>query len=480
MLTMRAAMTAAQAPQQAQAFLDSERIPWVQRFELAPGVVTPGTIDVAHQLAVAGMPTDLTGQTVLDVGTLNGAIAFEAERRGAERVIAVGLEPATHYGFSRIAALLGSRVEYLRSTVYELPQRLDEPADLTTMMSGLHHLRHPLLALDALREMTGGLLLFESAVSDQVAFNRHDDLGGDASNWFTPSVSMLVDWCGSAGLDAETVEAAPEERPESCIVRAKRMSGAPEFEQISPERRLRAAPASARAGLPPRVEADLDAPAQHLWRDRVRQSLYDSYVGVPLAKMPEALGVYEHLLWMSRPDVVIEIGVYRGASALWFRDRLRTLAGYIRGAREPRVIAIDIEIDEARAELAERDPDHARTIELLAADVCDPDLPDRVAELLPPGSRCMVIEDSAHTYDTTLAALKGFARFVPRGGFFVVEDGYVDVPQMRVDDDWPRGVLPAIDDWAATEEGQRFRRRPDLELYGLSNHPDGILQRTRT
>jgi tRNA (mo5U34)-methyltransferase len=242
MLTMRAAMTAAQAPEQAQAFLDSERIPWVQRFELAPGVMTPGTIDVAHQLAVAGMPADLTGQTVLDVGTLNGAIAFEAERRGAERVIALGLEPATHYGFTRIAKLLGSRVEYLRSTVYERPQRLDEPADLTTMMSGLHHLRHPLLALDALREVTGGLLLFESAVSDEVGFSRHDDLGGDASNWFTPSVPMLVDWCGSAGLDAEIVEATPEERPQSCIVRAKRMAGAPEFEQISPERRLRAAP----------------------------------------------------------------------------------------------------------------------------------------------------------------------------------------------------------------------------------------------
>jgi cephalosporin hydroxylase len=195
--------------------------------------------------------------------------------------------------------------------------------------------------------------------------------------------------------------------------------------------------------------------------------------------MPEALRVYEHLMWMSRPDVVIEIGVYRGASTLWFRDRLRTLASYGRIGPEPRVIGIDIAIDDARAQIAASDPAWSRTIELVASDVRDPDLPERIAPLVPPGSRCLVIEDAAHVYETTAAALGGFARFVQPGGFFVVEDGYVDVPELRVVDSWPRGVLPAVEDWLAGDEGRHFRRRRDLELYGLSNHPDGILQRRR-
>ncbi len=46
-------------------------------------------------------------------------------------------------------------------------------------------------------------------------------------------------------------------------------------------------------------------------------------------------------------------------------------------------------------------------------------------------------------YDTTRAALEGFARFVPPGGFFVVEDGCVDDEELRFDE-WPRGVLPAV------------------------------------
>ena len=45
-----------------------------------------------------------------------------------------------------------------------------------------------------------------------------------------------------------------------------------------------------------------------------------------MLKFPEDLRVYEHLLWQTAPSTVIEVGVKDGGSALWFRDRLRTLA----------------------------------------------------------------------------------------------------------------------------------------------------------
>jgi cephalosporin hydroxylase len=109
--------------------------------------------------------------------------------------------------------------------------------------------------------------------------------------------------------------------------------------------------------------------------------------------------------------------------------------------------------------------------------VLDPDLPDRVAGLIHTGARCMVIEDSAYTYDTTWAALIGFVRFVPLGGYFVVEDGCVDIEEMRASDEWPRGVLPALNSWLATPDGQRFTVRRDRERFGLSCHSRGFLQR---
>jgi len=117
------------------------------------------------------------------------------------------------------------------------------------------------------------------------------------------------------------------------------------------------------------------------------------------------------------------------------------------------------------------------TIQLLRGDVRDPDLPRQVAELLPSNACPFVIEDSAHTYDATWAALEGFAGFVPPGGYFVVEDGCVDVEPMRLSADWPRGVLPALTDWLATPAGSAFESRRDLEMYGVTCHPKGFLQR---
>ncbi len=229
--------------------------------------------------------------------------------------------------------------------------------------------------------------------------------------------------------------------------------------------------------MPPKpVKSELRESLGDYWLKRVEQHTGDSYAGLGMSKFPEDLRVYEHLLWESRATAVIEIGTCRGGSTLWFRDRLVAFWRYRTGPR-PFVVSIDLDIDSARRGIAETDPGYADGIALLEADVTDPALPARVEELLPSGARCLVVEDSAHTYETTHAALAGFARFVAPGGFFVVEDGCVDVEEMRLSPDWPRGVLPALHDWLATPAGQEFQVRRDLEVYGISCHPEGFLQR---
>jgi cephalosporin hydroxylase len=228
--------------------------------------------------------------------------------------------------------------------------------------------------------------------------------------------------------------------------------------------------------LPPPVPASLSGTVREYWRDRIRQHTGDSYLGVPLSKFPEDLRVYEHLLWESRPQVVIEIGVQHGASTLWFRDRLRTLHSY---GRIPsyKVVGVDVDLRAATANLDSMDSSWNESIELIEGDVLDPGLPDRVRPSVAPGTPCLVVEDSLHVYDTTLAALRGFAAFVQPGGWFVVEDGCVDVEELRPAADWPRGVIPAIEDWLRSGAGRDFELRRDLELYGITCHPHGFLQR---
>ena len=229
--------------------------------------------------------------------------------------------------------------------------------------------------------------------------------------------------------------------------------------------------------MPPALEFDPGATVAELWRARLLQHVHDYYAGVPLVKFPETLRVYEHLLWRSCARVVIEVGVFQGGSLLWYRDRLRTLAGYGR-VESPLVIGVDVDTGPARGQLDGADPSWTGAIELIQGDATDPRVAAAVAELVPEGAQCLVVEDSAHSLETTRGSLEQFAPFVRPGGFFIVEDGVVDIAEILPDGQpGAIGVLPALRAWLGTAQGQNFRVRPDLDPYGLSSSPGGVLER---
>ncbi len=228
--------------------------------------------------------------------------------------------------------------------------------------------------------------------------------------------------------------------------------------------------------LPGQVVVEAGEPVEAYWRRRLAQHTGDWYAGLRLQKFPEDLRVYEHLLWASNPDAVIELGSHRGGSTLWFRDRLAALSRYRPGPAR-RVIAVSEDVGPAREGVALRDPAWGDSITFVEGDVLDPALPDLVAAALPDGASCLVVEDTAHRYDTTLAALNGFARFVGPGGFFVAEDAVVDLDALSPAAHGAGGVLTAVTDWLAGDGGAGFAQRRELELYGLTSSPYGWLQR---
>jgi SAM-dependent methyltransferase len=149
---------------------------WYHSIEVAPGVVTPGVFDLRP--IVERMPwPDVRGKRCLDVGTYDGFLAFELERRGAAEVVAVeigsyeqwdwevhfrthgpdylravaGAQPAA--GFTIARQLLRSSVRLERCTVYELSPALVGTFDVVVCGSLLLHLRDPLRALAAIRSV---------------------------------------------------------------------------------------------------------------------------------------------------------------------------------------------------------------------------------------------------------------------------------------------------------------------------------------
>jgi hypothetical protein len=63
---------------------------WYHTIDLGNGLVTPGTYDNRKDLPRFQFPEDMSGMTVLDIGSATGYFAFEFERRGAN-IISVEL-----------------------------------------------------------------------------------------------------------------------------------------------------------------------------------------------------------------------------------------------------------------------------------------------------------------------------------------------------------------------------------------------------
>jgi tRNA (mo5U34)-methyltransferase len=175
------------------------QIKWFHRMDLGNGVITPGVDDTPAKLATIGLPADLRGQTVLDVGAWDGFFSFEAERRGARRVLATdwfclgGPGWGTKAGFELARRALGSRVEDQEIDVLDLSPESVGRFDIVLFLGVLYHMRHPLLALEKVFSVTGNMLILETGVDlnfywqPAMAFYPGSEAAGDPTNWWGPN-----------------------------------------------------------------------------------------------------------------------------------------------------------------------------------------------------------------------------------------------------------------------------------------------------
>jgi tRNA (mo5U34)-methyltransferase len=188
---------------------------WLYSVDLGDGIVTPGRFGPPNpQINEAFGLIDFRGQEVLDVGCFEGQWSFEAEKRGAAEVLAtdylVGDPRArlSERGFKELPTfrlahrILHSRVEYRPDvSVYDVARLGRRDFDVVLFCGVYYHLKHPLLALSRLRQVTrdGGTLLVEGPVIEGqrepcARFFYRDVLAEDRSNWWVPTLSCLLEW----------------------------------------------------------------------------------------------------------------------------------------------------------------------------------------------------------------------------------------------------------------------------------------------
>lgn len=210
--------------------VDSHRL-WYHTIDLGEGVVTPGWFDL--RTVVDSMPwPDVRGKRCLDVGTYDGFLAFELERRGAAEVLATDIsDPSgwdwpvlsrergtevlastagekTGQGFEIAKHALGSSVQRVEVSIYELSPESLGRFDVVVCGSLMLHLRDPIRGLEAIRGVCDGFFLSAEQVELRLALGQRrrpvaELKGGTNCQWWIPNPLGHRRMLTAAGFEIE-------------------------------------------------------------------------------------------------------------------------------------------------------------------------------------------------------------------------------------------------------------------------------------
>lgn len=190
----------------------ADAIQWYQTIDLGGGVVTRGKDNTPARLERIALPARLDGLSVLDVGAWDGFFSFEAERRGAARVLATdhfawsGRSWGSRAGFDLAREVLNSRVEALDIDVPDISPETVGRFDVVLFLGVLYHVKDPLGALERVAAVAQKSLIVETAVDllevrrPAMAFYPGSELDNDPTNWWAPNLACLEQMLRACGF----------------------------------------------------------------------------------------------------------------------------------------------------------------------------------------------------------------------------------------------------------------------------------------
>ncbi len=134
---------------------------------------------------------------------------------------------------------LGSRISYQIAEVYELRDLPLGRFDYTLFLGVLYHLRHPLLGLDIVCELTSDIAIIDSFIVDDdprgvidspipwMEFYETSELGNNIDNWHGPTLQCLLSLCRAAGF--VRVELLDVQHKHARVACYRRWEALPEF-----------------------------------------------------------------------------------------------------------------------------------------------------------------------------------------------------------------------------------------------------------
>ncbi len=209
--------------------------------------------------------------------------------------------------------------------------------------------------------------------------------------------------------------------------------------------------------------------------DKYKYSYLWTWLGVPIIQMPADIVAMQEVVWRSKPDVIVETGVARGGSLIFFASLLKLIGN-------GKVVGVDIDIRAHNRDTIVSHPMAERISLVEGSSIADNTL-ERVRSMIPEGASVMVVLDSDHSRDHVLAELRAYAPLVTPGQYLIVADtilGFLsrdETPTAR-SKIWHQGDEPLAALRQFMDESDDFEL--DHEMNGkliMASSPNGYLRK---
>ena len=198
------------------------------------------------------------------------------------------------------------------------------------------------------------------------------------------------------------------------------------------------------------------------------------WLGMPIIQLPADIIALQEVIWRVQPDLIIETGIARGGSMIFFASLLELLGG------RRRVIGVDIDIRSRNRRAIERHP-LSRRVTLIEGSSTDERVARRVAAIARRYRRVLVVLDSNHTHAHVARELDLYSPLVTKGSYLVVFDTVIEYMPAGYfkDRPWDRGNNPLTAVREFLRNNRRFVEDGEMGKLLLTAAPSGYLQCVR-
>jgi cephalosporin hydroxylase len=237
-----------------------------------------------------------------------------------------------------------------------------------------------------------------------------------------------------------------------------------------------------------RISAYTDAsPGIQIGRQVMVESCFNDYtynfswMGLPIIQFPQDIVMMQEIIFKIRPDLIIETGIARGGSLVFYASMLELLG-------KGKVLGVDVEIREENREAIENHPMFKR-ITLVEGSSTDSSTLTELSTHLDDAKVVLVCLDSKHTHAHVLAELNSYCPFVSVDSYLVIFDTTVETFDKQIVDKlannyrfkpWGKGSNPstAVKEFLLSHSEFEVENRWHYKSM-ITNCWEGVLRRTR-